>query len=164
MSGLQVLPTIVQGFTDLAVPAPRARGGLPRFRMRPLSRDALVKAMAPAFALLKSSSSSKRESANAQNLNEAAATKKSAQGGHPLATAALVTYYVLLREGIVRNLGISGGSNLDNRNTSVDDSKDNWWADLLGSLPLRELLLYMESNWPAYEHLLPQVHFSSFNP
>lgn len=157
---LPVLPSIVQGFTDLSVPAPRARGGLPRFRMRPFSRDSLVKALAPGFAILRNSLSNKKGSRmdgvpRSINSNKKGPTKKVGQG-NPLATAALITYYILTREQILRNMGFSGGSNKDSRNSLVDDRDDGWWTELLGSLPLRELLMYMETNWRAYEHLLPQ--------
>jgi hypothetical protein len=121
--------------------------------MRPFSRDMLVRAMAPGFAILRGSLSAKR-----QSLNRKDARKKSMQGD-PIATAALVTYYVLCREQILRNMGILGGSNNDHKNSLMDDSDDGWWSNLLGGLPLRELLMYMENNWLAYEHLLPQVNF-----
>ncbi|CAM6090427.1 unnamed protein product [Calypogeia fissa] len=155
-----VLPSIVQGFTDLSVPAPRARGGLPRFRMRPFSRDALVKALAPGFAMLRNSSSNNKESRINGFPGSIKSNKKGPETkighGNPLATAALITYYILSREQIVRSMGVSGGSNNDSRSSLVDDGDDGWWTELLGSLPLRELLMYMETNWPAYEHLLPQ--------
>ncbi|KAL2630415.1 hypothetical protein R1flu_015101 [Riccia fluitans] len=154
-------PPIIQGYTELSVSTPRARASLQRFRMRPLSRDSLVHALAPGVAVLRD----RKFVANLAQSGRLLRTKgqgcevpvKAKEIGDYLATTALVTYYILCRESISRSMGIDGGSNQGGSSAEFDTSEDGgWWLDLLYGLPLRELLMYMETNWPAYENLFPQ--------
>ncbi|KAL3688309.1 hypothetical protein R1sor_014618 [Riccia sorocarpa] len=156
-------PPIIQGYTELSVSAPRARAGLQRFRMRPLSRDALVRALAPGVAILRDRefvanlSQSGRLLRSSSKSWEGDGPVKAKEIGEHLATTALVSYYILCRESISRSMGIDGGSNQGLSSAELDTSEDDgWWLDLLYGLPLRELFMYMETNWPAYENLFPQ--------
>ncbi|BBN08115.1 integrator complex subunit 2 [Marchantia polymorpha subsp. ruderalis] len=159
-------PSIIQGYTELSVSVPRARVGVHRFRMRPLSRASLIGALAPGLAILRDHKFSAKLSQSGkvfgkrsrENAHREGSMKFDGVGaGNSLATTALVTFYILCRESIARSMGIAGGSNYEGSSIEIEASEDGgWWLDLLHGLPLRELLMYMETNWPAYENLFPQ--------
>lgn len=170
-----VLPQLVQTFAEMSATAPRARGAVQPFKMRPFPRDWLVAAIAPTGLL----SSGVNTSANVKSphvhnhrhkvrVSRIVGTQASIEShssrdgltvaaiGDPLATAALAVHYILCREQIFRNMGIDGGMHGWIPSPS-DTGEEGNWTELLACLPLRPLISHMEEQWLSYENLLPQV-------
>ncbi|KAG0609634.1 hypothetical protein M758_7G002500 [Ceratodon purpureus] len=171
-----VLPQLVQTFADMSATAPRARGAVQPFKMRPFPRDWLVAAIAPTGLLLSGVNASANikspgvhYSRHKVRVSRIVGTQSSIEShsscregitvaaiGDPLATAALAVYYILCREQIFRNIGIDGG--VHGWDASHGDTvEEGNWTELLACLPLRPLIRHMEEQWLSYENLLPQV-------
>lgn len=173
---MQVLPQLVQHFADMSAAAPRARGVVQPFKMRPFPRDWLVAAIAPTGLLLSGVNTSAnvnspqiRYTRNKVRISKIVGTQTSVESQSssmdgvtvaairdPLATAALAVYYILCREQIFRNMGIDGGVHGWDASQS-DAGEEGNWTELLACLPLRPLIRHMEEQWLSYENLLPQV-------
>lgn len=174
---MQVLPQLVQAFAEMSsTAAPRARGSVQPFKMRPLPRDWLVAAIAPIGLLLRGvNTSANFKSAQARytrhkvRISKIIGTQTSvepysssrdgatlAEIGDPLATAAFAVYYILCREQMLRSHGIDGGVHGWDASQS-DAGEEGNWTELLAGLPLRPLIRHMEEQWLSYENLLPQV-------
>lgn len=172
----QVLPRLVQAFADMSATAPRPRGAVQPFKMRPFPKDWLVAAIAPTGLLLsgvKTSVNVKspqvRYTRHKVRISKIVGTKTAVESnsdssdvdtvpasGDPLATAALAVYYILCREQQFRTIGIDGGVHGWDASQS-DAGEEGNWTELLACLPLRPLIKHMEEHWLSYENLLPQV-------
>ena len=178
---MQVLPQLVQTFADMSATAPRGRGAVQPFKMRPFPRDWLVAAIAPTGLLLNDVDRSAdirslqvNYSRHKVRLYRTVGTQSSIEShsssrervsvpaiADPLATAALAVYYILCREQIFRSMGIDGG--LHGWHASQSDAgEEGNWTNLLACLPLRPLIKHMEEHWLSYENLLPQVAIYEF--
>eukprot|EP01018_Ginkgo_biloba_P002421 Gb_16868 [translate_table: standard] len=78
-------------------------------------------------------------------------------GADLMAHAALATFYIFCREQLLQTTGIYiGYGYIGSASTLLDDDEETGWSKLLAALPLHSLVMYMEDNWLAYEHLFPQ--------
>lgn len=173
---MQVLPQLVHTFAEMSTTAPRARGAVQPFKMRPFLRDWLIATIAPTGLLLSGVDSKayvkspqvhySRHKVRMSRIVGTQSLVKSHSSfretdtveaiGDPLATAALAVYYILCREQIFRSIGIDGCVHGWDASQS-DAGEEGNWTELLACLPLRPLIRHMEEQWLSYENLLPQV-------
>lgn len=139
-----ILIQVIQAYADAPAVLLHGKAGSQTFRMLPLPRWFLEASMVTIPSLT-------------QKLETDGIEVKVESTDDTIAREAIVSYYMLCRERVLRNVGVDTGCESSlTLFFSPTECEGSWWTTLLARIPFRELLHHMEKSWLDFEHLFPQ--------